>query len=250
MRLLSLLTTISLASSSMAQVSSYFPDNFVMNYGAAPGCYSYCEITGECDEQILDDIGNVRANARYDTAGIAHGMWRGYYQSGALQVVGRFDHGMPARRWSFYYEDGTLQAEGEMGKGSFEIGCAGSENYTEAGAHVGLWKYFYPSGKLNASIDYRGDARHGQYREYFESGQLKSTGIYVENAKNGIWESYHENGQLAEKAYFKYHRYYEDDTRWWNYECPAGDWTWYDEAGKVTARKTYSAVGELLEGDF
>jgi antitoxin component YwqK of YwqJK toxin-antitoxin module len=101
------------------------------------------------------------------------------------------------------------------------------ETKVEEGNYVdnrkdGLWKKYWPSGKLRSEVNYESGKPMGEYKLYYDNGKLeehsnwtnsKNTGefkryysngnpqqhfVFAENGKrNGVQRYYHENGKLA-----------------------------------------------------
>lgn len=76
------------------------------------------------------------------------------------------------------------------------------EEETERGF---LFKAFFISGELKMEgyySDREMTMAHGEFRYYYQSGQLESTGEYREGGKYGIWQRFDEDGtEKPEKVY-------------------------------------------------
>src|SRR6187402_3344209 len=88
----------------------------------------------------------------------------------------------------YYYATGELKEEGLL---------------DDKGKKTGMWKLFYPSGKINAEEIYKNGKRDGLIKTYGFEGTLQT----VEHWKAGIqedstWE-YYANGQVKRKGIFK-----------------------------------------------
>jgi len=78
------------------------------------------------------------------------------------------------------YDESTVVEEGEF----------------QDGRKVGLWKAYYPSGKLKSEITHENGRPKGPYTTYYENGQIEERGNWVLNKNMGKFTRYYENGQL------------------------------------------------------
>ncbi|HIP37556.1 MAG TPA: hypothetical protein EYG85_11960 [Crocinitomix sp.] len=60
----------------------------------------------------------------------------------------------------------------------------------------GLFKSFYPSGKLKSKIDYRESKREGSHKVYYENGKINYEANMQNEKKNGHAKEWYKNGQL------------------------------------------------------
>lgn len=74
-------------------------------------------------------------------------------------------------------------------------------NY-ESSRKQGLWKNFFPNGKLKSEIAYVNSRPNGAYKTYFENGQVEEEGSWENNRNTGGFKRYHENGQTAQEFIF------------------------------------------------
>ncbi len=92
---------------------------------------------------------------------------------------------------------------------------------------TGVWKGYYPSGKIKHEITYVNGRPNGYAKFYYESGIVSEEGVWKGNKWVGDYKYYHKNGQTA----------YE-----WK----------YNESGKRTGvQKYYHENGQLMiEGEW
>lgn len=74
-------------------------------------------------------------------------------------------------------------------------------NY-ESSRKQGLWKNFFPNGKLKSEIAYVNSRPNGTYKTYFENGQVEEEGSWENNRNTGGFKRFHENGQTAQEFVF------------------------------------------------
>lgn len=105
------------------------------------------------------------------------------------------------------YEDGTTKAEGA---------------YNSSKIKTGLWKYYYPNGKLeaegsytgkrevarpvvirkgkNSAIEDEGMVREGKWTFYYTNGQPKASVSYKEGCPNGSLIKWYKTGEKMEQS--------------------------------------------------
>lgn len=74
-------------------------------------------------------------------------------------------------------------------------------NY-ESSRKQGLWKNFFPNGKIKSEIAYVNSRPNGTYKTYFENGQVEEEGNWENTRNTGGFKRYHENGQTAQQFVF------------------------------------------------
>ena len=65
------------------------------------------------------------------------------------------------------------------------------------GSAKGVWKYFFPNGKLHFEGKFVDGLPDGKHKYYFESGKIKREENYIMGVKTGNWKSYNELGELS-----------------------------------------------------
>ncbi|GAB4376158.1 MAG: hypothetical protein Kow0075_03040 [Salibacteraceae bacterium] len=77
-----------------------------------------------------------------------------------------------------------------------------AEGEYDNGRKVGVWKEYYPSGKLKAEITYVSGRPRGPYKRYYENGQVEEEGNWELTKQTGTFKRYYENGQVAQEFNF------------------------------------------------
>lgn len=127
-------------------------------------------------------------------------------------------------------------------------------NY-ESSRKQGLWKNFFPNGKMKSEIAYVNSRPSGTYKTYFENGQVEEEGSWENNRNTGGFKRYHENGQTAQQFVFnesgkrdgKQVYYYENGQVMIEADIAAGKEKFvkeYYEDGSIKAEKSF-VDGEL-----
>lgn len=77
-----------------------------------------------------------------------------------------------------------------------------SEGEYKDGKQVGVWKYYYSSGKLYVEMEMLDNGKTGNTKVYDETGPLIAEGLYVNRKKEGKWYYYSLRGyKISEETY-------------------------------------------------
>ncbi len=120
------------------------------------------------------------------------------------------------------------------------------------GRKVGVWKTFYPGGKLKNEITFVSGRPKGPYTTYYENGQIEEQGSWATTKNTGAFKRFYPNGQVQQDFTFnasgkregpqKY--YYENGQLMiegnWNGGKETGEVKEYFENGKVKSVKVYN----------
>lgn len=150
-----------------------------------------------------------------------------YYPNGQVKVVGTYNKdGLPEGVRREYNDEGKVEKAY-----IFRYGKIIAEGvFTDAGEKEGLWKEFYPDGKLKATGHYVKDQRDKLWKFYFNTGQLEQLGAFENGNPDSTWKWYFSNGKLMrEEIFFK--------------GLPDGLMTEYNMQGKVITQ------GDYIEGN-
>ena len=66
----------------------------------------------------------------------------------------------------------------------------------------GVWKRYWPGGKLMSQVQYLAGKPHGVYSTFYENGQVEETGTWVNNKNIGEFKRFHPNGQPQQAFVF------------------------------------------------
>lgn len=122
-------------------------------------------------------------------------------------------NGKKEGKWIEYYIDGTdIDLTTDSTNSVFFVLTVYKD-----GLAIGMRRWYYKSGEINAIINYKEGRRDGIYKDYYKSGKLKTLDTYIDGRLNGVSKNYYENGKLKDKIV------YIDDT--------VKEWTNYDENG-------------------
>ncbi len=96
-----------------------------------------------------------------------------------------------------------------------------------SGKKVGIWKRYYPNGRLKSELAFANNAPSGSAKFYYESGRIQEEGNWKDRKWVGNYKYYHENGVL----------YY--------------DWEFNTEGKREGPQKYYFPNGNpMYEGDW
>jgi len=99
-------------------------------------------------------------------------------------------------------------------------------SYDEKGNQTGQAIYYYPSGKLRETDEYKNGKLNGLTVVYYRNGKKKSETPEEDGKENGYYRSYYPNGQLSVAG-------------WLENDLAQGEWLYYDELGKLTSKDHY-----------
>lgn len=133
---------------------------------------------------------------------------------------------------------------------NYQLGQTVEEGHYENSRKVGLWKTYFPNGKLKSEINFKNGRPMGPYTLYYENGNIEEKGNWQRTKNTGDFERYHPNGQLAQKFKFT-----EDGRRngEQKYYYPngqlqlEGNWQGGQESGEL---KMYYENGDIMEVKF
>lgn len=174
----------------------------------------------------------------------ADGVYREYYPSGQLFIDGRFAKGRQDGEWTYYHPNGELNrkvvyADGQL-NGAWEVHRAdGSlaakrsfakgqrdgewiiydetgklpirEEHYLLGKQDGVWKTWFPDGKLRQEISFKDGVKQGPSKEWNENGEIRAEINYVNNKPDGtaivvfpdgrkVTQTYESGRLVSEKA--------------------------------------------------
>ncbi|RLD79608.1 MAG: hypothetical protein DRJ10_08605 [Bacteroidetes bacterium] len=210
--------------------------------------------------------GWVMADGIVDKKGKRQGIWKYYFKSGKLKVLGKYKNGRRVGNWKFYYENGNKE----------QIG-----SYNKKGRPEGEWKWYFENGNILREEELTNGKLDGNYVEYAHDGTIIAKGLYVEGLKEDSW--YYHLGDIIEEGNYKadfkdgewVHRYDNESKQFTGryidgeenglhiYYYPAGkikmqgdysmgkrhnQWKFYDEDGILRTTITYR-LGEEQKVD-
>jgi len=139
--------------------------------------------------------------------GLKDGKFTGYYPSGKVEYVKRYEENKPMGKWKFVREDGTTK--------KIEVYETGKKNdewitYEKNGdVYYQFWDMdslvseyadlHYPNGQLIEKISYKDGRKNGKFTGYYENGQKKHIRTYKDDKLEGKFADYTESGQILRK---------------------------------------------------
>jgi antitoxin component YwqK of YwqJK toxin-antitoxin module len=139
--------------------------------------------------------------------GLKDGKFTGYYPSGKVEYVKRYEDDKPMGKWKFVREDGTTK--------KIEVYETGKKNdewitYEKNGdVYYQFWDMdslvseyadlHYPNGQLIEKISYKNGQKNGKFTGYYENGQKKHIRTYKDDKLEGKFADYTESGQILRK---------------------------------------------------
>ncbi len=144
--------------------------------------------------------GKLEQKGTYDKKGRAQGVWKWYYESGALIREESYINGKREGEMKDYDEDGKIILQGSyvdnMKEGKWTYQTA---DYLEYGSYTNdepdsLWKSFYmPSKRKYFEGKFQAGIPVGLHQGFHPSGARKYVGTYISGMKDGDWRYFDEN---------------------------------------------------------
>lgn len=121
-----------------------------------------------------------------------------YYPNGKVKVVATYKDGVPEGVRREYDADGKVEKSYIFLHGRI----IGEGIFTDAGLREGLWKEYYPDGKLKAKGNYILDKKNSTWQYFYPNGKLEQEGIYDNGKADSVWNWYYPSGKLLRTEIF------------------------------------------------
>jgi antitoxin component YwqK of YwqJK toxin-antitoxin module len=125
------------------------------------------------------------------------GLWKHFYENGAIKSEITYKNNIPFGYAKFYFKNGNISEEGNW------------ENYK----WNGNYKYYYESGQLRYDWKFVNGVRESTQKYYFENGKLNFEGEWKNGGESGTIKEYNEDGTLKEERAYRNGQYDEDATK-------------------------------------
>lgn len=148
-----------------------------------------------------------------DAAGKKQGPWKKYDAEGKLKYEGQFKDDKPDGKFIYYYPDGKVKTESVYSKnGTVAHVKTYDELYTKLmaeGNYVkekkdSIWNYYTLDIKLESEIisveSYKNGIKEGMWKTFYPGGKLFDTKIYKNDILDGPWLQYFEDKTPRLKA--------------------------------------------------
>jgi antitoxin component YwqK of YwqJK toxin-antitoxin module len=136
------------------------------------------------------------------------GVWVKKYDNGNIRYKGEFKNGKEIGVFKFFsmvssdypivkktYSNDSLFVEFYTINGVKE-----SEGYMIDKKRTGIWKYFYPTGKVMSEENYVNGKLEGEQLVYYPDGQVTEFAVYKNGLLDGTLSKYASNGVLIEEV--------------------------------------------------
>lgn len=166
----------------------------------------------------------------------ADGFYREYYKNGQLFAEGQYRRGRQQGEWTYYHDNGTVnrkvtyddglpdgsvevrRADGTlMAKRSFDKGHRTGEWITyddtgkqplreehyENGRPSGEWKFWFPDGQLQRTVNFKDGKREGLTTEWIEDGSKRGEVSYANGVADGPTTIWLKDGRKVIRQYAK-----------------------------------------------
>lgn len=163
--------------------------------GAKKGVYKLYDLNGVLYGEVSVKGNNVDAYKYFDAKGkvIAEAKTQGgklnFVRYNAFrhkviegQIINGFDEGV----WKYYYENGALEYEVNFTKGKKD----------------GLLSYYYRTGDMQYQQMYVDDEKSGYYKSVYLNGNTEVEGYYENGERVGVWLFYNANGTISAREFY------------------------------------------------
>jgi uncharacterized protein len=152
--------------------------------------------------------GKVQAEGQYND-NRRTGIWKFYANDGRIEQTGSFNNGRPDGIWKWYYENNSLLREEEYFQGKRDGACTEyavngdiiTQGQYSDGEKNGEWKYKTANNEEEGK--YILGLRDGLWKTYYPEGKLRSKGVYVQGNPDGTHVLYYDNGKIKEQQYYE-----------------------------------------------
>jgi len=178
-----------------------------------------------------------------------------YHDNGKLKTSGAFRKNKPVGVHREYSGKGKVTAA----KTYSSTGWVMANGIVDKkGKRQGKWEYYFKSGKLKVSGNYRNGRRVGDWKFLYENGNQEQTGTYNKRGRpEGLWKWYFENGNMLREEELtngkldgSFTEYAEDGTIIAKGLFVDGlkEGAWYYHLGDIMEDGNYKA--DLKDGDW
>lgn len=142
--------------------------------------------------------------------GRQHGEWTYWFENGTVNRKATYKNGQPDGTWEVRREDGTLAAKRSFVDGQrhgewITFDKTGeqpvAEQHFDKGKPDGVWKLWYPNGKLRQQHAFKQGKREGVSTEWTEKGDKRAEVTYVDNQLEGPAAFWGPDGKKVAQQY-------------------------------------------------
>ncbi|HXU64581.1 MAG TPA: hypothetical protein VN962_22935 [Polyangia bacterium] len=75
--------------------------------------------------------------------------------------------------------------------------------YDAEGLRTGVWRFWYPNGRLAREIEFAGGVRDRAAREWYDTGAPAADGFYAGGLREGVWRFWDARGRLIREVTYR-----------------------------------------------
>lgn len=192
-----------------------------------------------------DEMGYVRYEGQFKDD-IPIGKFNYFYPNGKVRAVSLMSNDGKVSRTKMFHRNGKLMAEGKYFQqkkdsiwnyySEYDGVLLSTEIYIET-KKQGVWKNFYPDGRVAEEITYENNFKNGSWKRFHTDATVKLEGNYQNDLKEGSFKLFHPNEQLELSGT------YENGLQ-------NGLWTQFDDKGKKLKEEIYKKGKLISESKF
>jgi antitoxin component YwqK of YwqJK toxin-antitoxin module len=188
----------------------------------------------EDDHKILE--GNIKD-------GMRHGLETQWHNKDLISTEGQYYNNQKVGVWRSWHTNGHISSKGMYRNGEKHGLWTSwhSQKTFPFSYNIFLYRHVVEE-QIQTKIHFVDGAKNGEYLEWYSSGNKKLETNFKYGLKDGLYKKWFENGRKRLEG--KYTANLEK-----NRQHKTGVWSYWNEAGKLTAKETYREgilIGELV----
>lgn len=158
--------------------------------------------------------------------GVREGAYKTLYNSGGTYYEGIMKNDQPVGIWKFYYPSGKLMKE---------------ESFNDSNYRDGRWTWYYDNGKVSKTGTYKNGLEEGVWKANFRNGRPMWEGNAVHGDLDGLWTYYYENGHKRAQGNYKAQRdnASHSETEFGLDGTKTGIWHYWDKDEKIIGTEKF-----------
>ena len=192
---------------------------------------------------------------------VKHGPWTVWWDRARVRQYGWFEAGRPSGLWTTLHRNGRLAVEGQYLRGQrvglWRIWRADGTpiergHYDGKGRRHGVWRNYFPGGRLALVREYLHGKRHGAWKRWNAAGRLVLLEPFEGGQLHGTVHRWNDDGGLVERSSYRRGQKHGIVARWYASGPlvlrgayldgkPHGLWTSWHPSGRIAAAGSYVA---------
>jgi antitoxin component YwqK of YwqJK toxin-antitoxin module len=112
---------------------------------------------------------------------------------------------------------------------------------------AGIWRRYWPNGKVMSEITYVNGRPRGEYKTWYPNGRMEEQGNWDLDRNTGRFQRWHPNGKLAQDFVFNEHGQRDGDQKYYHENGQLAVQVHVKEGREEGTLKRYTSSGDLLQ---